>query len=58
MERAFEPEVFTRRKVQGGSNRLTSSNRIQDALLVVQFDNDFLANVFPLTAVLTTSKLS
>ncbi|KAF3038542.1 hypothetical protein E8E12_008590 [Didymella heteroderae] len=46
METAFGPEAFQRRHVQGSGNRSTSSNTIQDASLVVRFDNGVLANVF------------
>lgn len=45
METAFGPEAFQRRHVQGSGNRSTISDTIQDASLVVRFDNGVLANI-------------
>jgi hypothetical protein len=43
---AFGPDVFQHRHVQCSGNRPTSAIMIQDASLVVRFDNDSLAYVF------------
>ena len=45
METTFAPEAFQRRHVHGSGNQSTISETIQDASLVVRFDNGVLADI-------------